>query len=162
MQHNQPERTPISLLQEVFPADTNPYGTAFGGNIMALMDVAAGMAASRFAHCQFVTGAMDAVRFVAPAREGDIVEVVARVVYTSAHTCGVKLQVNAMGKTRWEPRSCCQGTILMVAIDEHGKPVRIRQFEPENDAERLEWDEVADVHRRMVEDRRKIRRGKKA
>jgi len=33
---------PVTLAEEVFPGDTNAYGTLFGGRLMALMDKAAG------------------------------------------------------------------------------------------------------------------------
>jgi acyl-CoA hydrolase len=88
-------------------------------------------------------------------RQGEVAEVVAQVVYTSAHTCGIKLQVNAIDKTTWSRRSCCQGTILMVAIGERGKPLRIPQLVPETEQEIRDWDEVAEVHRRMLADRKR-------
>ena len=40
----------VKLIEEVFPQDTNSYGTLFGGRLMALMDKAAGIVASKFAH----------------------------------------------------------------------------------------------------------------
>lgn len=155
MDTHQPDASPLTLLEEIFPVDTNPYGTAFGGSILALMDRAAGLAASRFAHRQTVTAAMDAVRFRAPVRQGEVAEIVAQVVYTSAHTCGVKLQVNAIDKISWERRSCCQATILMVAVGERGNVLRVPQLEPVTDQQRRDWDEVAEVHRRMLADRKR-------
>jgi len=41
---------PVVLLNEVFPGDTNALDTLFGGRLMSIMDTAAGMAASQFAH----------------------------------------------------------------------------------------------------------------
>ena len=50
---------PVTLAEEVFPGDTNAYGTLFGGRLMALMDKAAGFSASKFAHREFVTVSVD-------------------------------------------------------------------------------------------------------
>ena len=41
---------PVIQLNEVFPGDTNALDTLFGGRLMSIMDTAAGMAASKFAH----------------------------------------------------------------------------------------------------------------
>lgn len=145
------DRAPVVLLEEVFPGDTNPYGTAFGGMILALMDRAAGLAASRYAHQHFVTASLDAVDFHAPIRQGEIVEVVAEVVYTSRHTCGIRVEVSALDKTRWEQRPCCRGIMFMVAIGPDGAPLAVPPFEPSTAADRLRWEEAAEVHRRRLQ-----------
>ena len=41
---------PVVVLDEVFPGHTNALNTLFGGRLMAIMDTAAGMVASKFAH----------------------------------------------------------------------------------------------------------------
>lgn len=154
MTENDAHRTPVVLLEEVFPGDTNPYGTAFGGRILALMDRGAGLAASRYAHQHFVTASLDAVDFHAPIRQGEIVEVVAQVVYTSRHTCGIEVEVSALDKTRWERRPCCRGVMFMVAIGPDGSPRSVTPFEPVTEEERLRWREAEEIHRRRLERRR--------
>ncbi len=146
--------TPITLLEEIFPVDTNAYGTAFGGRILALMDRAAGLAASRFAHAHFVTASMDAIEFRAPVRQGEIAEVVARVVYTSPRTCGLHVQVFAVEKTAWQRRPCCEGTIFMVAIGPDGRSLPIPQLRPRGEEEQATWQRVAELHRVMRRRRR--------
>ena len=81
---------PVVLIEEVFPQDTNSYGTLFGGRLLSLMDKAAGIVASKFAHREFVTISIDTLKFRRPAHKGDLIEIVAKVVYTSTHTaaCG--------------------------------------------------------------------------
>lgn len=136
----------ITLHEEIFPGDTNAYGTAFGGKILALMDRAAGLAASKFAKGDFVTASLDSVDFRAPLRQGEIAEIEARVVYTSKRTCGVAVQVFASSKTGWERRPCCEGLIFMVSIGKDGKPRSIPQLEPTGAADRAAWDEAKAVH----------------
>jgi acyl-CoA hydrolase len=145
-----PENTTVTLVDEIFPGDTNPYGTAFGGRILSLMDKAAGLAAAKFARTNFVTASLDAIDFRAPARQGEIVEIQARVVYTSTHTCGIKMLVLGSDKSRWERRTCCEGVLFMVAIDEDGKPEPIPQITPASDAAQRDWDEVKAIHQRML------------
>ncbi len=35
---------PVTLIEEVFPQDTNAYDTLFGGRLLSLMDKAGGIA----------------------------------------------------------------------------------------------------------------------
>ena len=73
-------REPVTLIEEVFPQDTNSYDTLFGGRLLSVMDKAAGIACSKFAHREFVTISIDTLTFKAPARQGDLIEVTGRLV----------------------------------------------------------------------------------
>jgi acyl-CoA hydrolase len=141
---------PISVFEEIFPSDTNPYGTAFGGKILALMDRAAGLAAARFAHQHFVTASLDALEFTAPVRQGEIAEIVARIVYTSRHACAAHVRVFAIDKRVWERRPCCAGTLFMVATDKNGRPLAIPQLEPRTEDERRAWADARAIHEAML------------
>jgi len=156
----QRDTSPISVHEEIFPGDTNAYGTAFGGKILALLEQAAGLAASRYAHCNFVTASLDALEFSAPVLQGEIAEVEAQVVYTSPHTCGIKVRVFAIDKSKWDRRQCCQGSLFMVAVGPEGRPLPIPQFEPDTDQARKEWAEAQAIHRQMLARRKKTRGGK--
>ncbi|MBM4375551.1 MAG: hypothetical protein FJ095_10735 [Deltaproteobacteria bacterium] len=58
------------LIEVVFPERTNPYGTLFGGQALALMDMAAFVAASRSARRTVVTGCSEKCDFLVPVRQG--------------------------------------------------------------------------------------------
>jgi len=148
-----PDSSPISVHEEIFPGDTNAYGTAFGGKILALMDRAAGLAASRYARASFVTASLDALEFRAPVRQGEIAEVVARVVYTATRTCGIRVQVFADRKDAWERRLCCAGLFFMVAVGPPGSAPRLPPLEVSGAEAQAAYDEAAAVHRRMLERR---------
>ena len=76
-----------------FPQDTNAYNTLFGGRLLSLMDKAAGIVCAKFAHREFVTISIDTLEFKAPARQGDLIEVTAKIVFTSNRTaCAKELQ----------------------------------------------------------------------
>ena len=62
---------PVVVLDEVFPGHTNALNTLFGGRLMAIMDTAAGMVASKFAHRVFVTVSVDCLFYPSPSpRDG--------------------------------------------------------------------------------------------
>jgi len=56
----------------VFPNDLNPLGTLFGGRVLEQADRVAAVVARRHAGRVCVTLGVDAVRFLAPARHGDL------------------------------------------------------------------------------------------
>ena len=54
----------LSLRTVAMPADTNPTGDIFGGWIMSLMDLAAGMAAGTRAKGRVATAAVSNLSFL--------------------------------------------------------------------------------------------------
>tara|TARA_Y100001970_G_scaffold142544_1_gene175334 strand:+ start:2865 stop:3314 length:450 start_codon:yes stop_codon:yes gene_type:complete len=133
---------PVTLLNEVFPGDTNALNTLFGGRLMSIMDTAAGMAASQFAHEEFVTVSVDALKFKRPAYQGDIIRTKGRVVWTSPRTVGVLVKSCRMTRSDWDPEEICSGFFFMVAIDDSMKPVTVPQFTPSTDEEKELWNKA--------------------
>jgi acyl-CoA hydrolase len=126
-------------VEIVFPNDTNPYGTMFGGEAYAMMDRAAFLAANQFSRCNAVTAASERVDFTTPIRQGEIVEAVARVVFTGRTSMIVRVDLFARGPLESAARHCTSGYFTMVAIDAHGAPHPVPTFEPRTADERAEW-----------------------
>lgn len=141
----------LTLVQEVFPGDTNYYGTMFGGAVIAMMDKAAGICATKFAHLDFVTASVDRLKFLTPIKQGAIIEAKARVVYTSEHTAGLKVTVVSRDRRTWEEHHCCTAYFFMVAIDEEGKVVEIPQISPDSEEEKKEFEEARALHEDIKE-----------
>ena len=131
---------PVVLLNEVFPGHTNALDTLFGGRLMSIMDTAAGMAASQFAHNEFVTVSVDALKFKRPAYQGDVIRTIARVVWTSRRTVGVLVRSCRMTRSNWDPEGICSGFFFMVAVDDSMRPVEVPQFNPTSKEEKELWD----------------------
>ena len=132
-------KEPVVVLDEVFPGHTNALNTLFGGRLMSIMDTAAGMSAYKFAHREFVTVSVDALKFRRPAFQGDIIRTTARVVWTSPRTVGVHVTSCRLSRSEWEGEEICSGFFFMVAIDESMKPVEIPQFKPVSEVEQEMW-----------------------
>lgn len=141
---------PVTLIEEVFPQDTNAYNTLFGGRLLSLMDKAGGIACAKFAHREFVTISIDTLTFIAPARQGDLLEVSGQVVYTSSHTACTKVTAYTMSKATWEKSIICEGYFFFVAIDSMMRPIPVPQFVPSNDEEQREWDKANDIRANML------------
>jgi len=141
---------PVTLIEEVFPQDTNAYDTLFGGRLLSLMDKAGGIACAKFAHREFVTISIDTMTFIAPARQGDLLEVTGRVVYTSSHTACTKVTAYTMSKATWEKKIICEGYFFFVAIDSMMRPIPVPQFTPSNDEEEEEWEKAKRIRDNML------------
>ena len=141
---------PVTLIEEVFPQDTNAYNTLFGGRLLSLMDKAGGIACAKFAHREFVTISIDTLTFIAPARQGDLLEVSGQVVYTSSHTACTKVTAYTMSKATWEKSIICEGYFFFVAIDSMMRPIPVPQFTPETDEQQVEWEKAKSIRANML------------
>ncbi len=119
-------RGDLSLRTVAMPADTNPAGDIFGGWIMSLMDLAAGVAASSEAKGRVVTAAVSNLSFIRPVKVGDVICVyttVNRVGRTSI-TLGVETWVLRRGQG--ERVRVTAAEFVLVAVDEDGQPREVR------------------------------------
>ena len=74
-----PSASAVEMNELLLPTHANSLGNAFGGQIMAWVDICAAMAAQRHARRIVVTAAIDAVSFIAPIRVGQLVNLQAKV-----------------------------------------------------------------------------------
>ena len=147
---NEPYSTePVTKMDEVFHQHTNSYNTLFGGRLLSIMDTAAGMVSSKFAHREFVTISIDALKFKRPAFQGDLIETTAKVVHTSTHTAGVHVIARRLNRSEWEREEICEGFFFMVAIDSQMRPIPIPQFSPSTEEEEKLWKRAEDARNAM-------------
>lgn len=135
----------VSSTNFVFPNDTNHHGTMFGGRVLQLMDQTGAIAAARFAHTTVVTAAMEAVSFQHPIREGEIIETVARVVYTGRTSMIVRVDVFAEHQVTGERKRATTGYLTMVALDAAGKPTPVPRVLIETEEERADYEAAEHV-----------------
>jgi acyl-CoA hydrolase len=113
------------LLEMVFPDHTNHLGTLFGGQALAWMDKAAFIVASRHARRTVVTARSEEVNFRVPVREGQLVELVARIVGTGRSSMQVEVEMTAEDPLTGDRRVCTTGRFVMIALDSNGTPTAV-------------------------------------
>ena len=118
-----PRETRARLLEMVFPDHTNHLGTLFGGQALAWMDMAAFIAASRYARSNVVTARSEQVDFNVPVRKGQLVEVVASIVKVGRSSMRVDVELIAEDLVSGDRKLCTRGRFVMIALDELGRPV---------------------------------------
>jgi uncharacterized protein (TIGR00369 family) len=114
--------TECRLIEMVFPEQTNHYGTLFGGQALALMDKAAFVVASRYARRTVVTASSEKCDFHVPVRQGQLVELVARVVATGKTSLTVEVDLHSEDLLTGDRQLGTRGRFVMVALDAHGRP----------------------------------------
>lgn len=120
----------VRFVEMVFPEQTNHYGTLFGGQALALMDKAAFVAASRHARRMVVTASSERVDFHVPIRQGQLVELVARVCGVGRTSMTVEVEVWAEDLLSGDRRLGTRGRFVLVALDAHGAPAEVPPLEP--------------------------------
>jgi len=107
------------------PPDANVNGTVFGGKILALVDKAAAVCASRHSQKPCATIAMERVEFLVPILVGDLIMVEAKIHFAgrTSMEIGVEVYAESMeGGLRRHANSCL---VMMVALDKKGNPARV-------------------------------------
>lgn len=116
--------TEARLLHMVFPDHTNHFGTLFGGQALAWMDMAAFIVASRYARSTVVTARSEQVDFSKPILKGDLVEVVARVVKVGRSSISVDVELVNEHLLTGERQLCTCGRFTMISLDSEGRPMQ--------------------------------------
>ena len=113
----------VTVVSEmVFPNQTNHYGTLFGGEALKLMGMAAFIAASRDARKHVVMASLDRTSFHEPIRQGDLAEVLARVVARGTTSLTVETELFSENLLTGERRLCSVSRFVMVVVDHDGRP----------------------------------------
>ncbi len=146
-----PESRPMSysvgtITTFVMPHMQNIRGDLFGGELMALVDQAAAVAAIRHAGGPAVTASIDRVDFRERIPVGSLVSCEATVDFVGTTSMDITVEVYAERVSTGERRHTNQAHVVFVAIDEHGKPKRVPRLIAETDEERARYAR-AETHR---------------
>jgi len=145
-------RTPedLRMYEQVFPSDLNAHGSMFGGKVVALMDKCAGMCVGRWSRRTPVTASIDAIQFGIPIRQGQMIEIVSRLVYVGNSSCVARVEVYAQEIQSADRFYCCEGYFTMVCLDSGGRPVQLPLIPLETDEDRREWEIGKEIKERML------------
>ncbi|MBS0651534.1 MAG: acyl-CoA thioesterase [Verrucomicrobia bacterium] len=132
----------------VYPNDLNAYGTLFGGRVLELCDKIAGVVAKRHSGKVCVTLSVDSVRFLAPAKHGDILVFKASLNRTWHSSMEIGLKVFAEDFRNLEQKHIVSAYFTFVAVDDKMKPVNVIPVIPESDDEKRRYTE-ADKRRQL-------------
>ena len=125
MLHDQ--RSPAIRVM-MFPRDTNPAGTIFGGVILSYIDQAGAEEAKLHGADAVVTVAMKEVIFSEPVYVGDLVSFYTELVRTGRTSVTVRVSVEAARHPdRREVVRVTQAEITYVNVDRERRPTPLRR-----------------------------------
>ena len=130
----------------VMPHMQNVLGDLFGGELMALVDQAAAVAAIRHAGGPAVTASIDRVDFRDRIRVGSLVTCEATVDFVGNSSMDITVEVYAETVSTGERRHTHTAHVVFVAIDENGRPRRVPRLIPETPEQRERY-QRAEAHR---------------
>lgn len=117
-----PSESAVETRYLLMPDQANPQGTAFGGAIVAWIDMVAAMAAQRHCRREVVTAGIDSLAFKEPIRVGDHVVLKASVNYVSRSSMEVGVQVTREDPYSGEAVIATTAHLTFVALDENRRP----------------------------------------
>jgi acyl-CoA hydrolase len=137
-----------SITTFVMPHMQNVRGDLFGGELMALVDQAAAVAAIRHAGGPAVTASIERVDFRERIPVGALVTCAATVDYVGNSSMDITVEVYAERVSSGEKRHTHTAHVVFVALDEAGKPKRVPRLIPETQEERERYARAEAHHRK--------------
>jgi len=137
MQPKPRSESTVTMTQIVLPYHANVAGNMHGGEVMKLMDSAAGVVAARHCLSNVVTASVTQLSFIEPIFVGDLVICTAELTYTGKTSMEVYVCVKAEDLERGIIKSVSEGYFFMVALDRNGRPREIPPLLVENEEQQL-------------------------
>ncbi len=131
------DHSEVIMSQVILPMHTGPGGVwAHGGEIIKLMDTAAGLVALRHAHSAVVTLRVEGINFHNQIRVGNYVTVKAKLTYVSQSAMEIQVKVTTEDVLKEQEWEALTAYFIFVALDKDGKPKPVPPLIVSTDEER--------------------------
>ena len=126
-------------IQIIMPAHNNGYERLFGGKLMQWIDVVAAVVARRHCNCNVTTVFIDNLHFKAAAYTNDTIVLIGQITYVGNTSMEVRVEtfVESLDGTQ---KLVNRAYLVMVALDENEKPVKVPGLLIETEEEQMEWE----------------------
>jgi acyl-CoA thioesterase YciA len=119
-------RGELAARTVAMPADTNPNGEIFGGWIMATMDTAGMMTATRHAQGRVTTVAVTDMVFLCPVKVGDVVCCYTDLMRIGKTSASFHIEVWVLRAGQGSRIKVTEAEFTFVALDGEGRPRRFQ------------------------------------
>jgi uncharacterized protein (TIGR00369 family) len=128
----------VVMATVMMPQHANPAGNVHGGEIVKMMDTAAGTVAQRHARTNVVTARIDEVKFILPIHIGDVVTCYGQLTYVGRTSMEILVTVTVEDLSKEEtPRIALTAFFTLVSLDEAGIPQKVAGLEIITEEEQL-------------------------
>ncbi|MFL1894390.1 acyl-CoA thioesterase [Aquimarina sp. 2-A2] len=140
MEARHPSESLTVLTDLVLPGETNGLNNLFGGELLARMDRAAGIAAGRHSRRLVVTASVNHVAFNKSIPLGSVVTVEAKVSRAFKSSMEVIIDVWVEDRQSGDKSKANEAIYTFVAVNESGMPVPVPPVQPETELEKQRFD----------------------
>lgn len=147
----------VQQIQVVMPQHGNNAGRLFGGQLMAWIDLVAGVVAFRHSEGRCTTASVDQLSFDKPICVNDIIIIEGYLTYVGNTSMEIRVDTY-IEKPERVHEMVNRAYLTFVALDESGRPKRVPGLALQTEEERAEWDDGA----KRAELRRERRRERAA
>ncbi|MHC4124039.1 MAG: acyl-CoA thioesterase [Planctomycetota bacterium] len=140
MEGKRPSDSAVESRYLLMRHQANPYGAAFGGVIVAWIDMIASMAAQKHCGKEVVTASIDSLSFKEPIRVGDHVVLKASVNYVGCTSMEVGVRVIREDPCSDEQIIATTAHLTFVALDENKRPCPVAGILPETADEKRRYE----------------------
>ncbi|UCC61234.1 MAG: acyl-CoA thioesterase [Dehalococcoidia bacterium] len=134
------DHSAVTMSEMILPHHAGRAGYVHGGEILKMMDTAAGVVATRHAHADVVTARIDGVNFYYPIKVGNLVIINAYLTFVGRSTMEVRVEVIRENIIKEEQIQALTAYFVMVALDKQGKPTEVPPLILSSDEERERWE----------------------
>jgi len=113
------------MAQVILPNQANISGYGHGGELMKLVDIAAGTAARRHCGRSVVTASVEELSFYKPVTIGSLVLIDARLTFVSRSSMEVKVEMDAEERGTGKRDRAVSAIVIMVAMDQNRRPAEV-------------------------------------
>lgn len=138
-----PRESAVETRYLLMPQQANPQGTAFGGAIVAWIDMVAAMVAQRHCGKEVVTASIDSLNFREPIRVGDHVVLKASINYVGRSSMEVGVQVSKEDPYGGDKLISTTAYLTFVALDENKRPTTVPPILPETEEEKRRYENAS-------------------
>ena len=135
-----PEETKVVMTELVLPGMTNLLGNLLGGQMMHWMDIAGALCCMRHSNCQVATVAVDALEFRHPVRQGEMVSVEAKLIWTGKTSMKAKVTARAENLATGAVIVTNVAKLTFVAMAPDGHKAGVPPLLPQTDEEKHDFE----------------------
>ena len=117
----------------------NSLNRLFGGQLLSWIDEVGALAARRHCGRDVITASIDNLHFKSGAYLNDIIILIAKVTYTGKTSLEVRVDTYREDENG-QRHPINRAYMVMVAMDDEGKPTEIPQLIPETLSEKMDWE----------------------
>jgi len=118
-------RSATQMAQVTLPDQANPAGFVHGGELMKMIDNAAGVAAVRHSQKNVVLARVEEISFHKPVRVGRVVLIEARLTFVSRSSMEVKVRLDVESPRSGRRERAVTAYYVMVALEKDGNPAEV-------------------------------------